>query len=47
MVIEWLRGRDAVKALSLATTANVVEEWEGNFEGIVEASVANVRGGVE
>ena len=47
MVVEWPRGSDAVKALLLATTAKFIEEWEGDFEGIVEASVANVRGGVE
>lgn len=35
-----------MKALSLATTANVVEEWGGKAEERVEASVAKVRGGV-
>ena len=44
--MERLCGTDAVKALLLATTAKVVEEWDGKAEERVEASVAKVFGGV-
>jgi hypothetical protein len=44
--VERLGGSDAVKALLLATTANVVEEWDGKSEEIVETSVAKMKGGV-
>ena len=43
--MERLCGIDAVKALLLATTAKVVEEWDGKAEERVEASVAKVNGG--